>query len=141
MWFDETTDTLFAGDLFTSLGDGPAIVESDLIEGALIAEDVFHQTSISTTVTSTIRTLAELDPVTIAVMHGRRSTATAAPSCGPSPTPTTTSSDPERRRLAPCGSLDADRVEARESWSGFGHHVASGRYGSAGRPIVSVSNE
>ena len=70
IWFDETTDTLFGGDLFTSLGDGPAIVESDLIEGALIAEDVFHQTSISTTVPSTIRTLAELEPVTIAVMHG-----------------------------------------------------------------------
>jgi flavorubredoxin len=29
LWFDETTRTLLAGDLFTSLGDGPALVETD----------------------------------------------------------------------------------------------------------------
>jgi flavorubredoxin len=70
VWFDETTKTLLGGDLFTSLGDGAPIVETDLVEGALVAEDVFHATSVSPTVVSTIRSLAELEPETIAVMHG-----------------------------------------------------------------------
>ncbi len=70
LWFDEVTETLFGGDLFTALGDGPAIVETDLVDAALIAEEVFHSTSISPTVPSTMRTLAELDPGTIACMHG-----------------------------------------------------------------------
>ena len=46
VWFDETTGTLLGGDLFTTLGDGPAIVETDLVEPALVAEQVFHSTSI-----------------------------------------------------------------------------------------------
>jgi flavorubredoxin len=70
LWFDETTRTLLAGDLFTSLGDGPAIVETSLVEAALIAEDVFHHSSISPTIPATLRTLAELEPTTIACMHG-----------------------------------------------------------------------
>jgi flavorubredoxin len=70
IWFDETTRTLLAGDLFTSLGDGPAVVETDLVEGAMVAEDVFHATSISAAVPATLRSLAELEPETIACMHG-----------------------------------------------------------------------
>jgi flavorubredoxin len=70
LWFDETTRTLLAGDLFTCLGDGPAIVETSLVEGAVIAEDVFHHSSISPTIPATLRTLAELEPTTIACMHG-----------------------------------------------------------------------
>jgi flavorubredoxin len=70
LWFDETTKTLLAGDLFSSLGDGPAVVETDLVEGAMVAEDVFHASSISAAIPATIRTLAELEPETIAVMHG-----------------------------------------------------------------------
>src|SRR5215216_2498739 len=31
LWFDETTSTLFAGDLLTHVGSGPAVVDSDLI--------------------------------------------------------------------------------------------------------------
>ena len=70
LWFDETTATLLGGDLFTSLGDGPAVVETDLVEGAMVAEEVFHSTSIGPAVPATIRTLAELAPRTIACMHG-----------------------------------------------------------------------
>ena len=69
IWFDETTGTLFGGDLFTTLGDGPALVETDLVEAALVAEEVFHQTSISPTVPHDPH-LAELEPSTIACMHG-----------------------------------------------------------------------
>ena len=70
LWFDETTRTLLGGDLFTALGDGPAVVETDLVEGAMVAEDVFHASSISNAIPATIRTLAELEPETICVMHG-----------------------------------------------------------------------
>ena len=70
LWFDETTKTLLAGDLFTSLGDTPAIVETDLVEGALAAEDVFHATSLGPAVGATMRSLAELAPETLACMHG-----------------------------------------------------------------------
>jgi flavorubredoxin len=70
LWFDETTKTLLAGDLFTSLGDGPAIVETDLVEGALVAEEVFHATSMGPAVADTMRSLAKLAPTTIACMHG-----------------------------------------------------------------------
>lgn len=70
IWFDETTKTLLAGDLFTSLGDGPAVLETDLVEGAIVAEEVFHASSIGPALPATIRTLADLEPETIACMHG-----------------------------------------------------------------------
>ena len=36
----------------------------------MVAEDVFHASSISATIPATIRSLAELEPETICVMHG-----------------------------------------------------------------------
>lgn len=70
LWFDETTRTLLCGDLFTSLGDGPAIVETDLVEAALVAEQLFRSSSIGPAIPATLRTLAELEPTTLACMHG-----------------------------------------------------------------------
>jgi flavorubredoxin len=70
LWFDETTQTLLAGDLFTSLGDGPAIVETDLVEGAMVGEAAFHATSIGPAVPATLEALAQLAPTTLACMHG-----------------------------------------------------------------------
>ena len=70
LWFDETTKTLLGGDLFTSLGDGPAIMETDLLEGAMVGEEAFHATSIGPAVPATLETLAGLAPTTLALMHG-----------------------------------------------------------------------
>jgi flavorubredoxin len=70
LWFDETSYTLLAGDLFTALGDGPAITSTDLIEPALVAEDVFHYTSLGVATAPTMRSLAELEPTVLACMHG-----------------------------------------------------------------------
>lgn len=39
--FEETTGTLLGGDLFTHLGDGPALTEGDIVGPAEEAEDVF----------------------------------------------------------------------------------------------------
>ena len=69
--FDETTRTLFCGDLFTQVGDSPAIVhDTDLIQPALDAEDMFGATSLTAATAPTIRKLADLEPRTLALMHG-----------------------------------------------------------------------
>lgn len=70
LWFDETTQTLLAGDLFTALGDTPALVETDLLEAAVVGEEAFHATSIGPAVPATLRALADLAPSTLACMHG-----------------------------------------------------------------------
>jgi flavorubredoxin len=71
LWFDETTRTLFAGDLFTHTGPGPALTEDDLIEPALEAEQLFKGTSLTPNLAPTLRQLADLEPTTLATMHGR----------------------------------------------------------------------
>ena len=68
--FEETTGTLLCGDLFTQLGDGLAVTSDDIVESASQAEDVFGASCLTPTTGSTIRTLAELAPSTLAVMHG-----------------------------------------------------------------------
>jgi flavorubredoxin len=70
LWFDETTQTLLAGDLFTAVGDGPAVVDTDIVEAAMVAEEIFHATSLAPAVGRTVRTLADLQPITLACMHG-----------------------------------------------------------------------
>jgi len=68
--YEETTGTLFAGDLFTALGDGPALTEGDIVTPAMEAENVFQSSSLAPTMPATINRLAELEPRTIAIMHG-----------------------------------------------------------------------
>ena len=69
--FDETTRTLFCGDLFTQVGDGPALVhDADLVTPAIAAEDMFGATALTTATAPTLRRLAELEPRTLALMHG-----------------------------------------------------------------------
>ena len=68
--FEETTKTLFCGDLFTHVGDGPALTEHDIVEPALAAEDIFHATALSTATAPTLRRLATLEPNMLALMHG-----------------------------------------------------------------------
>lgn len=68
--FEETTRTLFCGDLFTRLGDGPALTATDIVEPAMEAEDVFALTSLGPITAPSIRGLATLEPKTLALMHG-----------------------------------------------------------------------
>jgi flavorubredoxin len=69
-WSEETTNTLFAGDLMSTVGDGPAVTADDLLGVASATEDAFHSTSLGPLVGPTIRRLAELSPTTLAIMHG-----------------------------------------------------------------------
>ncbi|HVV30245.1 MAG TPA: MBL fold metallo-hydrolase [Mycobacteriales bacterium] len=68
--YEESTRTLLCGDLFTQLGNGPALVTDDIVGPAGQAEDVFHATCLTPQTAPTIRRLAELDPSTLAIMHG-----------------------------------------------------------------------
>jgi flavorubredoxin len=68
--YEETTNTLFCGDLFTQLGDGPALTSNDIVEPAGEAEDIFRATCLTPNTAPTIHRLAELAPTTLAVMHG-----------------------------------------------------------------------
>jgi flavorubredoxin len=68
--FEEVTGTLFCGDLFTHLGKGPALTSSDIVEPAKEAEAVFKATCLTPTTGATIRSLADLEPTVLGVMHG-----------------------------------------------------------------------
>jgi flavorubredoxin len=68
--YEETSRTLFCGDLFTHLGNGPALTESDIVGPALAAEDIFYDTSLGPSIAPTVRRLADLAPRTLALMHG-----------------------------------------------------------------------
>jgi flavorubredoxin len=68
--YEESTQTLLCGDLFTQLGDPPALTHDDILEAAVVAEDVFGATCLTPTTGATIRDLAQLAPTTLAVMHG-----------------------------------------------------------------------
>ena len=71
MLFEETTGTLLCGDLFTQVGGGPALTSDDLVEAALAAEGMFHASCLAPSTPQTLRALGDLNPATLAIMHGR----------------------------------------------------------------------
>jgi len=68
--FDESTETLFCGDLFTHLGDGPALTEQEIIGPAMDAEAMFRSTALAPDSAAVMRRLGALEPSTLALMHG-----------------------------------------------------------------------
>jgi glyoxylase-like metal-dependent hydrolase (beta-lactamase superfamily II) len=68
--FEETTGTLLCGDLFTQLGQGPAVTTTCLLERALDAEDVLCSAPPGGAVPDALDALAGLEPRALAVMHG-----------------------------------------------------------------------
>ena len=69
--FDETTGTLFCGDLFSRFGDQPALTEGDLAGPAIAGEraEGYASWSRGPDTTDQIRRLAALAPTTLAPMH------------------------------------------------------------------------
>src|SRR4029077_9792187 len=63
--FEETTGTLFSGDLFSQVGDGAALTSDDIVEGASFAEDIFGATCLTPQTAPMMRFLAGLAPTTI----------------------------------------------------------------------------
>jgi flavorubredoxin len=68
--YEETTGTLLCGDLGSQLGDGPALTEGDVVGPAVEAEDLFASSSLAPSMPATIERLADLQPRTLAIMHG-----------------------------------------------------------------------
>jgi flavorubredoxin len=68
--FEETTSTLLCGDLFTHLGDGPALTDGDILGPSGAAEDLFGYSSLAPDTPATVAGLADLEPRTLALMHG-----------------------------------------------------------------------
>lgn len=68
--YEETTNTLMCGDLFTQLGDGPALTTADIVGPALQGEDLFRYSSLNPGMGTTLRRLSALNPTTLALMHG-----------------------------------------------------------------------
>ena len=68
--YEESTRTLMCGDLFTQLGDGPALTEGDIVGPAIEAENLFRYSSLNPRMGATIRGLSALAPRTLALMHG-----------------------------------------------------------------------
>jgi len=67
--FEETTGTLLCGDLFTQTGDAPTTT-GDIVGPAIALEEVMRATSLTPRTAPTIRRLADLQPSTLALMHG-----------------------------------------------------------------------
>jgi flavorubredoxin len=68
--WEETGATLFCGDLLTHGGDGPAVTESDITAPAMAMEDMFHAMTMAPNTGDVLRRLADLNPATLALMHG-----------------------------------------------------------------------
>jgi flavorubredoxin len=70
LWFDEATGTLLCGDLLTHTGRAAALTESDCVAPALAAEELFGATGRTSNLAPTLEQLAQLEPTTLAIMHG-----------------------------------------------------------------------
>ena len=70
VFYEETTGTLLCGDLFTQLGDGPAVSSDSPMHAAIIAEDTFGYSCLAPMTVPTVKRLAELEPTSLALMHG-----------------------------------------------------------------------
>ena len=68
--YEETTRTLFTGDLFAQVGGGPAVSKDSIVPAAAQAETAFRSSALTPQTAPTIRRLAALDPRLLAVMHG-----------------------------------------------------------------------
>jgi flavorubredoxin len=68
--YEEATQTLFCGDLFTHVGDGPPTTKESIVQAAAQTEEMFKATALTPNTGPTIRRLASLKPRVLAVMHG-----------------------------------------------------------------------
>ena len=68
--FEENSRTLFCGDLFTQIGNGKAVTDTDIVTPAIAAEKMFGYTSLGPSTAPNIRKLAALAPTRLALMHG-----------------------------------------------------------------------
>jgi flavorubredoxin len=69
--YEETTGTLLCGDLFSHLGNGPALTTDDVVAPAMEFEEIFQDyNALAPQLPLVLNRLAELNPRTLALMHG-----------------------------------------------------------------------
>jgi hypothetical protein len=68
--YDETTRTLFCGDLFSQFGAYRATTTADIVAPAIAAEDAMPSMSLHPATGHAIRDLADLDVDALSLMHG-----------------------------------------------------------------------
>lgn len=68
--YEETTETLFVGDLFTTTGRVPVSTDGDIVTPAIATEDRGRASAVTPTSGSTVRGLAAFGSTTMALMHG-----------------------------------------------------------------------
>jgi flavorubredoxin len=68
--YEESTRTLMCGDLFTQVGNDRALTDGDIVGSAIAAEDMFKYSCLNPGMGVTIRSLSNLAPHTLALMHG-----------------------------------------------------------------------
>jgi len=68
--YEETTGTLLCGDLLSQIGAPAPLTDGDVVGPALAAEAMFHQMSMAPHTGATLRALGDLQPRTLAIMHG-----------------------------------------------------------------------
>ena len=68
--YEESSGMLLCGDLFTQVGNPPAMTSDDVVAPAIATEDLFRFSSLHPSTGRTIRRLAELAPRALALMHG-----------------------------------------------------------------------
>jgi len=68
--FDETTKTLFCGDLFARTGPAPAMTTAGIADAAIAHDQLMHGHAYTPATGPTLRRLADLEPQRLALMHG-----------------------------------------------------------------------
>ena len=79
---EQQTETLFCGDLFTASGKHPALSDSDIVQPAMDAEELYHATALTPDTAPTIQRLADMSPSRLALMHGPAFSGDAATALG-----------------------------------------------------------
>jgi len=68
--FDQTTKTLFCGDLFSRTGPAPATTSDGIADAAIAHDQLMHGHAYTPDTGPTLRRLASLEPERLALMHG-----------------------------------------------------------------------
>ena len=68
--YDESTTTLFCGDLFARTGRAPATTTDSIVDAAIAHDQLMHGHAYTRSTGATLRRLAELEPRRLAPMHG-----------------------------------------------------------------------
>jgi flavorubredoxin len=68
--FEETTATLFCGDIFSRSGPADVTTTSTIVPAAIAHDERMHGNAMTPATASTLRRLADLEPKAIAMMHG-----------------------------------------------------------------------